>query len=64
MGKAICESHGALDFTNSIFLNIYTPSLFKGVSTVMPYVALLCSEAAVGKQVPQRHKPRTPASGV
>jgi hypothetical protein len=31
---------------------------------VMPSVALLCSEAAVGKQVPKRHKPHTPVSGV
>ena len=34
------------------FLYVQTLALFNGVSTVMPYVALLCSEAAVRKQVP------------
>ena len=52
MGKTICESHGALDFANSKSLYVHTLALFNGVSTVMPYVALLCSEAAVRKQVP------------
>jgi hypothetical protein len=33
-------------------LYVKTLALFNGVSTVMPSVALLCSEAAVKKQVP------------
>jgi hypothetical protein len=54
MGKAICGIKGALEpaIFHSCIQYIQTLTFFNGLSTLMPFVALLLSEAAVGKQVP------------